>query len=55
MRQITHWIGGSPFPSTSERGGDVFDPATGIVQATVPFASHAEVEASWYDGALSTT
>ena len=49
MRKITHWIGGAPSASSSERWGDVFDPATGAVQATVPFASAAEIEAAVID------
>ena len=46
MRKITHWIGGAPSESTSERWGDVFDPATGAVTAQVPFAPPAEIEAA---------
>ena len=44
MRQISHWINGTSVPSTTERWGDVFDPATGEVQAKVPFASLEEIE-----------
>ncbi|MFM8267884.1 MAG: CoA-acylating methylmalonate-semialdehyde dehydrogenase [Ilumatobacteraceae bacterium] len=41
---INHWIGGRHVASTSGRTGDVFDPATGAVQATVGFASVEEVD-----------
>jgi len=44
MRTLDHWIGGRPVAGTSERYGDVFNPATGQVQARVPFASEAEVD-----------
>lgn len=40
--RITHWINGRPWTGTSERQGEVFDPATGQVSAHVDFAS-AEV------------
>ena len=32
---INHWINGELQPSTSERYGDVFNPATGEVSASV--------------------
>src|SRR5215468_4430443 len=44
MRKIGHWIGGKPAESSSERAGDVFDPATGERTARVAFASEAEVD-----------
>src|SRR5215510_9280469 len=44
MRELTHFIGGGHAPGTSGRFGDVFNPATGEVQAKVPFASREEVE-----------
>ncbi len=37
-RRITHWIDGLPFGGTSDRSGDVFDPATGQVSARVDLA-----------------
>ena len=43
MRRINHWINGGPVESTTERWGNVFNPATGDVQAEVPFATPAEV------------
>src|SRR5262245_14489051 len=43
MREIGHFIGGSPVKGTSGRFGDVFNPNTGDVQAKVAFASTAEV------------
>ena len=44
-RELTHFIGGKNVAGTSGRFGDVFDPNTGQVQATVPLASKSEVEA----------
>lgn len=44
MRRIHHWIGGQVTASTSGRSGNVWDPATGEVQAQVDLASAAEVE-----------
>ncbi len=46
VREITHWINGAPVRGTSSRFGDVFHPATGTVQAHVPLASDAEVNAA---------
>ena len=45
-RELSHWIGGQARPGTSGRFGDVFHPASGQVQARVPLASEAEVEAA---------
>jgi malonate-semialdehyde dehydrogenase (acetylating)/methylmalonate-semialdehyde dehydrogenase len=44
IRTLTHWIGGKPWPTDSERWGDVFDPATGQRIARVPFANAAVVD-----------
>jgi len=44
MRQITHWIDNAPFDGTVERWGDVFDPATGKVQARVALAGVEQVD-----------
>ena len=48
---ITHWIDGKSYERASERNGDVFNPATGEVQAKVAFASPAvvdeAVESAW--------
>lgn len=44
LREITHWIGGQNVAGTSRRFGDVYNPATGKVQAKVPLASSAELD-----------
>ncbi len=41
--RITHWINGARWTGTSERCGDVFDPATGQVSGQVDFASTATI------------
>ncbi len=43
MRTIGHWIDGKPY-ETAGRCGDVFDPATGSVQAEVALADLATVD-----------
>jgi malonate-semialdehyde dehydrogenase (acetylating)/methylmalonate-semialdehyde dehydrogenase len=43
MKELTHFIAGEHRLGTSARFGDVFNPATGEVQARVPFASAAEL------------
>jgi len=43
MKQISHWINGKVSTETSGRNGDVFNPATGQVTATVEFASTEQV------------
>ena len=45
LREITHWIGGRAVPGRSGRFGDVYDPATGRVQARVPLADAEELDA----------
>ena len=45
-RELTHFVGGQHVAGTSGRFADVFDPSTGAVQARVPLASTAEVEAA---------
>jgi malonate-semialdehyde dehydrogenase (acetylating)/methylmalonate-semialdehyde dehydrogenase len=45
-KHITHWIGGKPWTGEAERGGDVYDPATGQVTGHVDFASPAEVDSA---------
>ena len=42
--RVTHWINGKAWTGTSERAGDVFDPATGEVTKHVDFASAAVVD-----------
>jgi len=46
MRQIGHWIDGKLVEGTSGRFADVFNPATGEVQARVALASRAEMDAA---------
>src|ERR1700748_1200102 len=44
MRTIPHFIGGKDVAGTSGRSSDVFNPATGEVQAKVALASKAELD-----------
>jgi malonate-semialdehyde dehydrogenase (acetylating)/methylmalonate-semialdehyde dehydrogenase len=44
MEELSHWIGGQEVKGTSGRYADVFNPATGDVQAKVPLASKAELD-----------
>lgn len=46
MRAIHHWIDGKATPGTSGRTANVFNPATGEVQAKVDLASRAEIDAA---------
>ena len=46
MRQITHWIDNKSFDGKVGRWGDVFDPATGEVQARVALATVEQVDAA---------
>ena len=46
MRSLRHWVDGKVWQGTSDRAGDVFDPATGKVVARVPLASTADVDAA---------
>ena len=39
MKRITHFIDGKSYVGQAERSGDVFNPATGEISATVDFAS----------------
>ncbi len=43
MKELTHFIDGERRKGTSGRFGDIFNPATGEVQARVAFASKAEM------------
>ncbi|MDE2134403.1 MAG: CoA-acylating methylmalonate-semialdehyde dehydrogenase [Alphaproteobacteria bacterium] len=43
MKEYSHFIAGGPVKGASGRFGDVFNPATGEVQARVPLASRAEL------------
>ncbi|MDP2734415.1 MAG: CoA-acylating methylmalonate-semialdehyde dehydrogenase [Hoeflea sp.] len=44
MQELTHYIGGKHVKGKSGRFADVFNPATGEVQARVPLASSAEMD-----------
>ncbi len=46
MQELTHWIDGRATAGTSKRFGDIYNPATGEIQARVPLASSAEVDAA---------
>ena len=46
MRKIGHFIGGKEVAGTGGRKGEVFLPMTGEVQATVDFASKADLRAA---------
>ena len=43
MREIGHWIDGTEVAGTSGRMSDVFNPATGEVQARLSLASDEEI------------
>jgi malonate-semialdehyde dehydrogenase (acetylating) / methylmalonate-semialdehyde dehydrogenase len=45
-RNIPHWIGGNAVAGASGRTGNVYNPATGKVQALVPLANAAELNAA---------
>ncbi|MEQ1753452.1 MAG: CoA-acylating methylmalonate-semialdehyde dehydrogenase [Micropepsaceae bacterium] len=45
-RELMHFIGGRHVKGASGRSGDVFNPATGEVQAKTPLATAAEVRAA---------
>ncbi len=44
VRAIPHWIGGQSIAGVSGRSSNVYNPATGQVQAVVPLASQDELE-----------
>ena len=46
MQELSHWVNGQHVKGTSGRFGDVFNPATGDVQARLPLASIAELDAA---------
>ena len=46
VSELRHWIGGHAAAGVSGRFGDVFHPASGRVQARVPLATDAEVDAA---------
>ncbi|KAA2317363.1 methylmalonate-semialdehyde dehydrogenase (CoA acylating) [Pseudooceanicola sediminis] len=45
MQELSHYINGAAVAGTSGRFSDVYNPATGEVQARVPLATPAEVDA----------
>src|SRR5215469_7632567 len=46
VRSVPHWINGRAVVGTSGRSGNIYNPATGEIQATVPFATDAELNAA---------
>ena len=46
MQELTHWINGAHVKGGSGRFADVYNPATGEVQARVPLAGKDEVDAA---------
>ncbi len=46
MKELTHYINGEHVKGTSGRFADVFNPSTGEVQAKVPLANKAEMDAA---------
>jgi malonate-semialdehyde dehydrogenase (acetylating)/methylmalonate-semialdehyde dehydrogenase len=46
MREIGHWLGGKHVAGTSGRFADVYNPATGEVQARVALATRAQLDAA---------
>jgi len=46
LRSVAHWINGKAAAGTSGRSSNVFNPATGKVQAQVPLANKAELDAA---------
>jgi malonate-semialdehyde dehydrogenase (acetylating) / methylmalonate-semialdehyde dehydrogenase len=46
VRELGHYVDGAEVPGGSGRFGDVYEPATGEVQARVAFASAAELDAA---------
>ena len=51
MKEIGHWINGKLVAGTSGKFADVFNPATGEVQARVALASKAELDQATADAA----
>ena len=44
MKQVTHWIDNKPYEGQVDRWGDIYDPATGLVQGHVAMASQGVVD-----------
>ena len=63
MKTVEHWIGGASTPGSSDRTAEVYNPATGKVQARVLLAGTADVDqavqtarkayAAWQDVSLT--
>ena len=63
MKIVEHWIGGASAPGSSTRTAEVYNPATGQVQARVLLAGTADVDqavqtakkayAAWQDVSLT--
>ncbi len=53
MKEIGHWINGKMVAGKSGRSADVFNPATGDVQAHVALASKAELDSAVADAAVA--
>ncbi len=53
MKEIGHWINGKMVAGKSGKFADVFNPATGEVQAQVALASAAELDAAVADAAIA--
>ncbi|TCO70575.1 CoA-acylating methylmalonate-semialdehyde dehydrogenase [Rhodovulum euryhalinum] len=51
MKELTHFVNGQHVKGTSGRFADVYNPALGEVQARVPLASKAELDAAVADAA----
>jgi malonate-semialdehyde dehydrogenase (acetylating)/methylmalonate-semialdehyde dehydrogenase len=51
MKELTHFINGAQVKGTSGNFGDVYNPATGEVQAKLPLATPAEVSKAVEDAA----
>jgi malonate-semialdehyde dehydrogenase (acetylating)/methylmalonate-semialdehyde dehydrogenase len=64
VQTLTHWLNNAPAGGQSGRSAPVYNPATGRVQAQVPLASRAEIDAvvgiataaahKWRSSSLST-
>ena len=46
LTTLTHWVDGKAVSGDSGRYGDIYNPATGAVQARVPYASEDELGAA---------
>ncbi|NND41128.1 MAG: CoA-acylating methylmalonate-semialdehyde dehydrogenase, partial [Silicimonas sp.] len=55
MEELTHFINGKRVKGTSGRFADVYNPATGEVQARVPLATKDELDAAVADAAAAQT